>query len=125
MRLDQWLWAVRVYKTRSIAANAINAGEVLVDGEGRKPAHEVRAGQIVTARMDRGAEAWLRTLRVVAAPPSRVGAKLVPQFAEELTTPEEFLKRRPQPNLLPPGSRTKGTGRPTKHDRRAVDELGL
>ena len=124
MRLDQWLWAVRVYKTRSISADAIKAGQVQVDGRPQKPAHEVRAGEMVASRMDHGAAAWTRSLRVLETPKSRVGAKLVPQFAEELTPPEEFAKRRPEPNLLPPGFRTKGDGRPTKRDRRAVDELG-
>lgn len=123
MRLDQWLWAVRVYKTRSIAANAIKAGQVQVDGRDQKPAHEVRAGETVASRMDQGAAAWTRTLRVLDAPTSRVGAKLVPQYAEDLTPPEEFEKRQREVNFLPPGFRAKGTGRPTKKERRDCDEL--
>jgi ribosome-associated heat shock protein Hsp15 len=118
MRLDQWLWAVRVFKTRSRATEAIKAGRVKMNGAAVKPASEVRPGAIITARID----LVTRTLRVIGAPPSRVGAKLVPQFAEELTPPEEFEKRR---LLFSPlaGTRPKGAGRPTKRERRELDQL--
>ena len=120
MRLDQWLWAVRVYKTRSISAAAIKAGHVQVNARPAKPSHEMQAGEKVDAAFG----PMTRTLRVIAVPASRVGAKLVPDYAEELTTPEEFAKRLPpEPNLLPPGFRARGDGRPTKRDRRAIDEL--
>lgn len=119
MRFDQWLWAVRVYKTRSLAATAIKAGHARVNGAVRKPAYEMKAGQLVTARL----ELVTRTLRVIASPPARVGAKLVPQFAEDLTPPEEYEKRR-VPYLLPPAFRPRGAGRPTKRERREIDELG-
>ncbi len=119
MRFDQWLWAVRVYKTRSLAATAIKAGHARVNGDVRKPAHEMKAGELVTARL----ELVTRTLRVIASPPARVGAKLVPQFAEDLTPPEEYEKRR-VPYLLPPAFRPRGAGRPTKRERREIDELG-
>ena len=117
MRLDQWLWAVRVFKTRTVAADAIKAGHVRVNNQPCKPAREVRAGETVVARVG----IMTRTVRVIAAPPSRVGAKLVPQFAEDLTPPEEF-GRRPEPALLPPMFRPKGAGRPTKRDRRETDK---
>lgn len=118
MRLDQWLWAVRVYKSRTLAADAIKAGHARVDGERVKPALEAKPGQLVTARIG----IMTRTLRVIAAPPSRVAAKLVPQFAEDLTPPEEWEKRR-APSLLPIMFRRPGSGRPTKRDRRELDEL--
>ncbi len=116
MRLDQWLWAVRIYKTRSLAAHAIKAAHVKVNDSASKPAHETRPGQIVTARID----VMTRTLRVLAAPSSRIAARLVPQFAEELTPPEEFEKRRAA-HLPAPGFRPKGAGRPTKRERREID----
>ncbi|MEQ1854021.1 MAG: S4 domain-containing protein [Chthoniobacteraceae bacterium] len=119
MRLDQWLWAVRVFTTRTAAASAIRAGHVRIDDQPCKPAREARAGEIVVARTG----ILTRTVRVIAAPPSRVGAKLVAQFSEDLTPPEEYAKR-PEPNLLPPMFRPKGTGRPTKRDRRETDRLG-
>jgi ribosome-associated heat shock protein Hsp15 len=117
MRLDQWLWAVRVFKTRTLAADAIKAGHVQINGQPCKPAREARAGETIVARVG----VLTRTVRVIAAPPSRVGAKIVAQFAEDLTPPEEYAKR-PEPNLLPPMLRPKGTGRPTKRDRRELDQ---
>jgi ribosome-associated heat shock protein Hsp15 len=119
MRFDQWLWAIRIYKTRSLAAAAIKAGHARVNGEVTKSSHEMKPGELVTARI----ELVTRTVRVLGAPPSRVGAKLVPQFAEELTPPEEFEKRR-VPYLLPSAFRPRGAGRPTKRERREIDELG-
>jgi ribosome-associated heat shock protein Hsp15 len=120
MRIDQWLWAVRIYKSRTLAANAIKGGHVKVNGGTVKASHEAKPGEIVTARI----EMLTRTLRVIGAPRSRVGAKLVAQYAEELTPPEEFAKRR-DPNFRPVGLRPKGTGRPTKRERRLLDEFGI
>ena len=118
MRLDQWLWAVRVYKSRTLAADAIKGGLVKVDGERSKPAHEPKPGELITARVD----IMTRTVRFLAAPKSRVAAKLVAEFAEDLTPPEEREKRR-LPSLLPPGFRPKGAGRPTKRERRALEDI--
>jgi ribosome-associated heat shock protein Hsp15 len=118
MRLDQWLWAVRVYKSRTLAAEAIKGGLVKVNGERSKPAHEPKTGETIVARVG----VITRTVRFLAAPKSRVAAKLVPEFAEDLTPPEERA-RRPERNLLPPGYRPKGSGRPTKRDRRAMEDL--
>ena len=113
MRIDKWLWTVRVFKTRTNAAEAIKAGHVSVNGQPCKPSREVRASDMITARVG----IMTRTVRVIAVPKSRVGAKLVAQFAEDLTPPEEYA-RRPEPSLLPPMFRPKGAGRPTKRDRR-------
>jgi ribosome-associated heat shock protein Hsp15 len=83
MRLDQWLWAVRVFKSRTLAAEAIKARRILVDGVAGKPASEARAGEIITIVFpDRE-----RMLRVIGTPPARVGAKLIAQFAEEMQPP--------------------------------------
>ena len=118
MRLDQWLWAVRVYKTRSRATDAIKAGHVIVNGQSAKPAREVRPGETIVAQIDH----LTRTLKVLEMPASRVGAKLVPQFAEDLTPPEEYAKKR-EPNFIPAMLRPKGSGRPTKRDRRQMEGL--
>jgi len=118
MRLDQWLWAVRLFKTRSLAVEAIKGGHVKVNGEATKPAHEVKPGELVTARIG----IMTRTLRVLDAPRSRVGAKLVAQFAEDLTPPEEFEKQRGF-TFRPPGARPRGAGRPTKRERRLLDGM--
>ena len=117
MRLDQWLWAVRVFKTRALAVAAIKAGHVKVNAANTKPAHEVRAGEVVTARIG----VMTRTLRAIGAPKSRVAGKLVPEFAEEMTPPEEYEKQRVLAFGVP-GARPRGAGRPTKRDRRELDE---
>lgn len=118
MRLDQWLWAVRVFKTRTLAADAIKGGHVRINDQPCKPARDVRGGDTIVARVG----IMTRTVRVLADPPSRVGARLVRQFADDLTPPEEYA-RRSEPNLLPPMFRPQGKGRPTKRDRRETDRL--
>ena len=116
MRLDQWLWAVRLYKSRSLAVEAIRSGRVLVNGAPTKPAHESKAGEVVEAQMP----FITRTLKVLGIPPSRVAAKLVGAYAEELTPPAEFELARERARL--PGMRPPGSGRPTKRERRELDE---
>ena len=117
-RLDKWLWAVRLFKTRAEAAAAIRAGSVEINARPAKPAREVHAGETVTVRQG----LILRTLRVVAAPVSRVGAKLVPGYCTDLTPESEFEKVRQQ-RLQHVLARAKGSGRPTKRERREVDRL--
>ena len=118
MRLDQWLWAVRVYKTRTLAAGAIRSGHVRVQDLPAKPAREVHLGEVVVVQLER----IRRTLRVVGTPPSRVGAKDLPAFMEDLTPPEEHERARLRSQLEVP-SRPKGLGRPTKRDRRLWQRL--
>ncbi len=119
MRLDQWLWAVRLYKTRPLAVQAIKAGHVKVNGESTKPAHQARAGEIVSARTG----SITRTYRVLDTPRSRVSAKLVSQYAEDLTPPEEYERQKLL--AMAPGVpvRPRGAGRPTKKERRILDSL--
>ena len=117
MRLDQWLWAVRLFKTRSLAVEAIKGGHVKINGAASKPAHEAKPGELVVARVG----FMTRTLRVLGAPRSRVAAKLVPQFAEDLTPPEEFEKR--ALDFRPMGARPRGAGRPTKRERRLLNKV--
>ena len=118
MRLDLWLWAVRLFKSRKLAVEAIKGGHVKVNGMAAKPAHDAKPGELVTVRIG----IMTRTLRVLGAPRSRVGAKLVLQFAEDLTPPEEFEKQRAFESR-PMGVRPKGAGRPTKRERRLLDGL--
>lgn len=117
-RLDKWLWAVRLFKTRSLATDACRAGSVTIGDQPVKPAREVRAGELVLVRQG----LVVRTLKVVAVPPSRLGAKRVPEFCADLTPAEEFEKARENSvqQLL---AREKGSGRPTKRERRLLDEL--
>lgn len=117
-RLDKWLWAVRVFKSRALATDACRAGSVTINDLAAKPGREVHAGATVRVRLG----LVTRTLRVVAVPRSRVGAKLVAEFCADLTPPEEFAKAREHrvQQLL---AREKGSGRPTKRDRRLLDRL--
>lgn len=117
-RLDKWLWAVRLFKTRGQAAAAISAGSVEVNDRPAKPAREVHPDETITVRQG----LITRTLRVVAAPWSRVAAKLVPQYCTDLTPASEFEKVREQ-RLQQVLAREKGLGRPTKRERREIDRL--
>ncbi|MDO8543098.1 MAG: RNA-binding S4 domain-containing protein [Opitutaceae bacterium] len=117
-RLDKWLWAVRLFKSRSLASDACRAGSVAVNDQPAKPAREVRPGERITVRQG----LVKRTLRVVDVPRSRVGPKLVPNFCDDLTPPEEFEKAR-QNRVQQLLEREKGSGRPTKRDRRLLDRL--
>ncbi len=122
MRLDLWLWAVRAFKTRSSATEAIRGGKVKVENLPVKPAHTVKAGQSVCIRMGCGAVPWIRTLKCIQAPSSRVGAKLVGLYMEDITSPDEREKSVMRLSLEP-GYRAPGSGRPTKLDRRVIDEV--
>lgn len=117
-RLDKWLWSVRVFRTRSLATDACRAGSVAVNEQPAKPARDVRPGETITVRQG----LVQRTLRVVGVPRSRVGAKLVPTFCNDLTPPEELAKARDN-RLQHFLTREKGSGRPTKRDRRLLDDL--
>lgn len=115
VRIDKWLWAVRLYRTRTLAADACRAGHVLIAGHKVKPAREVHVHEVIRAE----AGGINRTVRVVGLLQQRVGAKLIAQFMEDLTPPSEFEKAR-QAQLQPVFYRPKGLGRPTKKERRAM-----
>jgi ribosome-associated heat shock protein Hsp15 len=117
-RVDQWLWAVRIFRTRSRATDACRAGSVTVNGQAAKASRDVRAGELVVVRLG----LIHRTLKVLAVPRSRVGAKLAAAYCEDQTPPAEFERARTQrvQQLL---ARAKGSGRPTKRDRRLLDRL--
>lgn len=118
VRIDKWLWAARLYRTRSLALEACRAGHVKTEGSPVKPGKPVRQGEIIEAQT----AGPLRTVRVLKVIEKRVGAKLVPEVLEELTPREEFERARKTvvEQVL---SRPKGTGRPTKRDRRLIDKL--
>lgn len=117
-RIDKWLWAVRLFKTRSLAADACKAGSVEIGGHAVKPARDVHAGETIVVKQG----LIVRTLRVIGIPPGRVGAKLVATYCEDLTPPSEFEKVKEQ-RVQQTLARAKGSGRPTKRDRRAMDRL--
>jgi len=118
VRLDKWLWAVRLYKSRSLATAASPAGHVKIAGHSVKPARDVRPGEVITALTGR----VHRTVRVRALLDQRVGAKAVASYLEDLTPAEEYERARKEfeaPLLHYP----KGWGRPTKKDRRQIEDL--
>lgn len=118
VRLDKWLWAVRLYKSRSLAAEACANGKVQINGQDAKPARTVHVGELITARTGD----ITRTVKVKGLLENRVGAKLVANYLEDLTPPEELNKPR-DTNFTTPMFRPKGAGRPTKRDRRRLDGL--
>jgi len=113
VRIDKWLWAVRLYRSRSQATVACHAGHVKIEGQSVKPSREVHIGEVVRAR----AGHLNRTVKVLALLEQRVGAKLVPQFLEDQTPPEEYVRAREEAAETA-SHFPKGFGRPTKKNRR-------
>lgn len=117
-RLDKWLWAVRVCKTRPEATALCRNGRVQVNGLDAKPGRNLHAGETVTVRVG----LITRTLKVLGQPRSRVGAKQVPEFAHDLTPAAEY-ERAKQASLEHLLARERGRGRPTKKERRDMGRL--
>jgi len=113
LRIDKWLWCVRLFKTRTLATDAVNGGKVKLNGQNTKPSRELKPGD--TIEFKRGV--LTRTFRVAGFPKGRVSAKDVPLYTEDLTPPSELLKLEDM-KYLPLVKREKGSGRPTKKDRR-------
>lgn len=118
MRIDQYLWCIRLFKSRNIAANACKKGQVLVNGQSVKPAREILPLDRIKVRKD---QSW-RYLEVIALPKSRVGAKLVGLYCVEKIDADEAERNQLQ-QLSFQGKRDQGTGRPTKKERRDLDNL--
>ena len=117
-RIDKWLWAVRVYKTRTDAAEACRGSAVRLNGNPAKPSAKVRVGDTVVART----KALTRTLVVKALTEQRIGAPLVPEHLDDQTTESEYEKAREKRANAKLFSH-RGSGRPTKKDRRDLDKL--
>lgn len=117
-RLDKWLWAARIYKTRTLAADACKNGRVSINGAQAKPSRTVKAGDEVAVKKS----PITYTFRVKQAIEKRVGAKLLPDVLENITKPEQYelLEMSRISGFV---GRARGTGRPTKKDRRALDEF--
>lgn len=113
VRVDAWLWAVRVYKTRSMATDAVKGGHVRVNGNPVKPAQKVGPGDRVTVRQP----GWEREFEVVETISKRVGAPVA------RTCYVDHSPERPAHLSNPVARRDRGAGRPTKKERRALDEL--
>ncbi|MBO7271297.1 MAG: RNA-binding S4 domain-containing protein [Bacteroidaceae bacterium] len=115
-RIDKWLWAVRIYKTRSIAAEACKKGHISIGDRTAKPAHNIRVGDIVNVKK----APITYSFRVLKCAENRVGAKLVPELMENITSQEQYeiLEMSKISGFI---DRQRGTGRPTKKERRDLD----
>lgn len=117
-RIDKWLWAVRIFKTRTIAADACKNGRVMIGGVKMKPSRMVKEGDVIQVK--KGPITY--SFKVLQAIQNRVGAKLVPEMMENVTTPDQFelLEMSRISGFV---DRARGTGRPTKKERRDLDDF--
>lgn len=115
-RIDKWLWAARIFKTRSIAVDACKNGRVTIGGVNVKPSRMVKVGETVSVRKP----PITYSFRILKTIEMRVGAKLLPEIYENVTAPEQYelLEMTRISGFV---DRARGTGRPTKKDRRSLD----
>ncbi|NQU35146.1 MAG: RNA-binding S4 domain-containing protein [Bacteroidetes bacterium] len=118
IRIDKWLWAVRIYKTRSQAGEACKGGKVKIDGQNAKASREVKVGDVIEIQQ----KGILRKVQIFKAVKNRVAAKLVPELMKDLTSAKEYEKLE-MLNQLNQEKRDRGIGRPTKKDRRTISKL--
>ncbi|MBR3857511.1 MAG: RNA-binding S4 domain-containing protein [Bacteroidaceae bacterium] len=117
-RIDKWLWAARIFKTRTIAAAACKKGQVSLGGVQLKASRMIKAGDVVSVRKP----PITYSFRVLQPIERRVGAKLIPEVLENVTTPDQYelLEMSKISGFV---GRAKGTGRPTKKDRRSLEDF--
>lgn len=117
-RIDKWLWAARIFKTRSIAADACKNGRVTIGGVNVKPSHSIKAGEVINVRKP----PITYSFKVLACIEQRVGAKLIPQVYENVTEKKQYeiLEMSRISGFV---DRARGTGRPTKKERRQMDDF--
>ena len=117
-RIDKWLWAARIFKTRTIAAAACKKGQVSIQGAVLKPSRMVKVGDVINVRKP----PITYSFRILKAIERRIGAKLIPEVVENVTSPDQFelLEMSKISGFV---NRAKGTGRPTKKERRNLEEF--
>lgn len=118
IRIDKWLWAVRLYKTRSLASEECRKGKVMINGMNVKPSRELKEGETIQLRRP----PITRSYKVIALAENRMAAKMVPEFMVETTPASELQILEDQKNRQM-DDRERGTGRPTKKDRRDMDDF--
>lgn len=117
-RIDKWMWAVRIFKTRTIAADACKKGRISINGTPAKASRTVKPGDIIQVRKP----PITYSFKILQTIEKRIGAKLVPEVMENVTTPDQYeLLEMSRINGFI--DRAKGTGRPTKKDRRNLEEF--
>ena len=117
-RVDRWMWAVRIFKTRTVAAEACKMGRVCINGAQTKASRTVKVGDVVSVKKP----PITYSFKVLQLIEKRVGAKLVSEMMENVTPPEQYemLEMSKISGFV---NRAKGLGRPTKKDRRSLDEF--
>jgi len=118
VRLDKWLWAIRAFKTRSLATEACKGGRIKIEGVPAKASREIKIGDIIEFRSGQ----LSKKIKVTQILKNRVNASLAVQNYEDLTTPEEY-ERLEFINQMKTEKRDRGIGRPSKKDRRDIDRL--
>lgn len=118
VRIDKWMWSTRIFKTRSIAADACKKGRVMINGVSVKPSRMIKVGDVIQVRKP----PVTFSFKVLDLTENRMGAKLVPQFMENVTTPDQYeiLEMNRISGFV---NRAKGLGRPTKKDRRDLEQF--
>lgn len=118
VRIDKWMWATRIFKTRTIAADACKKKRVSVGGVSVKPSRMIKVGDIVEVRKP----PITFSFKVLGLTENRMGAKLVPEYMENVTPPEQYeiLEMNKIAGFV---NRSKGLGRPTKKDRRELEQF--
>lgn len=117
-RIDKWMWAVRIFKTRTIAAEACKKGRISINGALAKAARTIKPGDVIQVRKS----PVTYSFKVLQTIEKRVGAKLVLEMMENITTPDQYelLEMSKVSGFI---NRAKGTGRPTKKDRRELEDF--
>lgn len=118
VRIDKWLWAVRLFKTRSLAAEACKKGKVIIHNVQVKPARNIKVGDVISIKRN----PILFSFKVLALSENRMNAKLVAGFMLNVTPPDQ-LELLELAKLAGQTGRDRGTGRPTKKDRREIEEF--
>lgn len=118
VRIDKWLWAVRLFKTRALAAEACKKGKVLIKGIEAKPSRNVKVGDVVCVKRN----PVLFSFELLRLAENRMGAKLVPEFIRNVTTQDQ-LELYELAKVAAQNNRDRGTGRPTKKERRDIEDF--
>lgn len=118
IRVDKWLWTMRLFKTRSVAAEACKKGRVFINGVALKPSHLVRVGDVIQVKRS----PVIFSYKIIDITNNRVGPKLVENFMTQVTSRDQ-LELLEMLKLDKANARAKGLGRPTKKERRSLDEF--
>ena len=118
VRIDKWMWATRIFKTRTIAAEACKKSRIMINGVTVKPSRMIKVGEVIQVRKP----PVTFSFKVLALTERRMGAKLVPEYLENVTTPDQYeiLEMNKISGFV---DRARGMGRPTKKDRRELEQF--